>query len=87
MALGSTPEEWSSKVNESYILLAIKLGQTDEAKTMGEAFIKAGKSTVKIRTAIKNLYIKTNGKKGMKLTLHHLKMKLKRKIKQKFYPK
>ncbi|GGD69071.1 hypothetical protein GCM10011514_36520 [Emticicia aquatilis] len=81
LALGNTPEEWSSKVNESYILLAIKLGQTDEAKTKGEAFIKAGKSTEKIRTVIKNLYIKDNGKKGGEAYISSLEQNIKEKNK------
>ncbi|MFY7909739.1 MAG: redoxin domain-containing protein [Emticicia sp.] len=81
LALGGTPEEWSNKVNESYILLAIKLGQKDEAKTMGEAFIKAGKATEKIRTAIKDLYIKSNGKKGVEAYIASLESEVKEKNK------
>ncbi len=81
LALGNTPEEWSSKVNESYILLAIKLGQKEEAKKMGETFIKAGKSTEKIRTAIKDLYIKTNGKKGVDTYIASLESEVKEKNK------
>ncbi len=81
LALGITPEEWSSKVNESYVLLSIKLGQKDEAKTMGEAFIKAGKSTEKIRAAIKDLYIKTNGKKGVEAYIASLENEVKEKNK------
>lgn len=80
-AVGSTPEEWSSKVNESYVLLALKLGQTNEAKTKGEDFIKAGKSTEKIRTAIKNLYIKTYGKSGVEEYITSLEHEVKAKNK------
>lgn len=81
LALGTTPEEWSSKVNESYVLLAIKLGQTDEAKNKGEAFIRAGKSTDNIRNAIKNLYIKANGKKGVEAYIASLENEVKEKNK------
>lgn len=81
IALGTTPEEWSSKVNESYVLLAIKLRQTDEAKNKGEAFIRAGKSTDNIRNAIKNLYIKANGKKGVEEYIASLENEVKEKNK------
>lgn len=81
LALGNTPEEWSSKVNESYVLLAIKLGQANEAKNKGEAFIRAGKSTDKIRNAIKNLYIKENGKAGVEKYIASLENEIKEKNK------
>lgn len=81
MALGNKPEEWSNKVNESYVLLAIKLGQNDEAQTMSEAFIRAGKATEKIRIAVKNLYIKNKGKKGVEAYIASLENEVKEKNK------
>lgn len=82
MALGNKPEEMSNKVNESYVLLAIKLEQNDEAQTMSEAFIRAGKATEKIRTAIKDLYIKRNGKKGVEAYISSLEKEVKEKNKK-----
>ncbi len=49
------------EVNERFILAAQKTGHIDEVKTYGEMYIKAGKATEKIKTTLKDLYIKASG--------------------------
>lgn len=52
------------EVNERFILAAQKTGHIDEVKTYGEMYIKAGKATEKIKTTLKDLYIKASGTSG-----------------------
>lgn len=63
-AIARKPEQSNPEVNERYVLSAIKTGHADEAKGNGEAFVRAGKGTAKIKEALRTLYAKQAGATG-----------------------
>ncbi len=60
-AIARKPEQSNPEVNERYVLSAVKTGHADEARTNGEAFVRAGKGTTKIKDALRTLYVKQAG--------------------------
>ncbi|GAA4414178.1 hypothetical protein GCM10023187_43300 [Nibrella viscosa] len=60
-AIDRTPERSNPEVNERYVVCAIKAGHAAEAKQNGEAFVKAGKGTPKIKEVLRELYLKQPG--------------------------
>ena len=63
-AIDRKPEQSNPEVNERYVLSAVKTGHANEAKTKGEAFVRAGKGTAKIKEALRTLYAKQAGVSG-----------------------
>ncbi|GAA4465306.1 hypothetical protein GCM10023189_45690 [Nibrella saemangeumensis] len=63
-AIDLLPDRSNPEVNERYVLCAIKAGHVDEAKQNGEAFVKVGKGTPKIKEALRELYQKQPGTAG-----------------------
>lgn len=70
------------EVNERFILAAQKTGHIDEVKTYGELYIKAGKATEKIKTTLKDLFIKANGTSGAEAYIIDLEKDAKAKSKE-----
>ncbi len=70
------------EVNERFILAALKTGHIDEVKTYGELYVKAGKATEKIKTTLKDLFIKANGANGAEAYIIDLEKDAKAKSKE-----
>jgi thiol-disulfide isomerase/thioredoxin len=63
-AIAEKIENSNPEMNERYILAAMKTAHFDEVQSRGEQFIKSGKTTDKIREAVKSVLIKTKGEKN-----------------------
>lgn len=81
-AIPDNSEDSKYEANERFILIALKTGHIDEVKTYGELYIKAGKATEKIKTTLKDLYIKASGASGADAYIIDLEKDVKAKYKE-----